>query len=99
MSEPLWRRATCQKCKNSNPCMILGLWGLDKDGVLVFMGACRWCLNPMEIRHDFDEMRADVREAWNNWIEEQSDVMSLDFLIWENQLLENRELKGDDDEC
>lgn len=99
MSTPLWRGAKCMSCRDERPSVIIAHWGYDKEGTLHVSGLCRWCLRNVTITHTFDEQRADVREAYNDWLERHSDQLSLDFIIWEDQMLEGRQLdEGDNDE-
>lgn len=98
MSEQLWRMMKCLTCKSTHPSLVIVRWRFDKDLTLHFLLICRICFQKAEVSHTRDEQLADSREAYANWLTDQTDPMSTDFLIWENQMLEDRQLEeGEED--
>jgi len=92
MSEPTWRGLKCTTCKTSSPSLVVVRWRFDKDGTFHILVVCRICFQKAMITHTFEEQQADSREDYLLWLTDQQDPMSVDMLIWENELLE-----GDDD--
>lgn len=102
MSEPLWRTARCQHCKEVRASIVIIRWGFDKDGTFHIYGVCRWCYRPADITHTRVEIAGDVREAFNDWRRSGGDEAE-DFSFWEEDILPNGDLiedekEGDDDE-
>lgn len=81
-----WRMLKCRVCRSGYPSLIIVQWGFDKHGNLTIKVVCRVCLHKDTVTHSADEIAADRREAFMQWAMDQSDPMSVDFLIWENQM-------------
>lgn len=86
-----WYTFKCSKCSGIQPSMVIIHWGFDHNGVLYLEGICRHCYYKAVINHTQDEQAGDIREMFLVHLDEQSDQMSIDMLIWENELLEDED--------
>ena len=75
-----WMLFRCPECRTTT--IVLRRWGFDHEGTLVMEGWCKDCGNNLIITHDFDEQRADVREAYHAWCEKVSGEPT-DLKLWE----------------
>ena len=80
----VWRNLRCTKCRADHPTMVVRLWGLDENGCQWFDCFCRECGKQTMLTHDFDEQRADVREAYHAWCEQAGEgSKAYDWKLWE----------------
>lgn len=92
-----WYVFKCNACQAVEPKMVVVRWGIDHQGTLIVEGICRHCYHRGTITHTQDEILGDMREMFLEYLFEQSDPMATDMLIWENQMLEGRQLTEGDD--
>jgi hypothetical protein len=86
----VWRSMKCLKCHPDHPTILIRLWGLDENGCLWFNTFCRQCGSQMTLTHNFDEQRADAREAYHRWCEENG-LYSEDLKLWEWEVRQDGE--------